>query len=47
MLYQLEQAKQWFIDGTFSVAPVGFQQLLTIIVYSPLHNVFILHLTYY
>jgi len=40
MLYQLEQAKQWFIDGTFSVAPVGFQQLLTIIVYLPLHNVF-------
>ena len=40
MLYQLEQAKQWFIDGTFSVAPVGFQQLLTIIVYLPSHNVF-------
>ena len=40
MLYQLEQAKQWFIDGTFSVAPAGFQQLLTIIVYLPIHNVF-------
>lgn len=33
MLYQLERSKQWFIDGTFSIAPIGFQQLLIIVVY--------------
>jgi len=33
ILHQLEHSKQWFIDGTFSVSPIGFQQLLVIVVY--------------
>ena len=33
MMSQLEKAYQWFIDGTFSVAPAGFQQFITIVVY--------------
>ena len=35
LLKQLETSKQWFIDGTFSVAPSGFQQLITIVVCIP------------
>jgi len=40
MLYQMELSHQWFIDGTFSVAPSGFQQLITIIVYINDHKIF-------
>ena len=25
MMLQLENSRQWFIDGTFSIAPMGFQ----------------------
>ena len=40
MLYRLSEAKQWFIDGTFSVAPSGYTQLLIIIVYIPEYRIF-------
>lgn len=33
MLFQLSQSEQWFIDGTFSIAPSGFTQVLIIMVY--------------
>lgn len=40
MLYRLSEAKQWFIDGTFSVAPSGYMQLLIIMVYIPEYKIF-------
>ena len=41
MLFHLSQAQQWFIDGTFDVAPSGlFKQLLIIMVYLPKYHVF-------
>jgi len=35
MMMKLAASKQWFIDGTFKVAPQGFKQILNIIVYLP------------
>jgi len=40
MLYQMHQAKQYFIDGTFSVSPTGFQQMIVIMVLLPSINLF-------
>ena len=40
ILFQLSLNVQWFIDGTFSVAPSGFQQLLIIMVYIPIYKIF-------
>jgi len=40
MLFHLSQAHQWFIDGTFDVAPSGFKQLLIIMVYLQKFHVF-------
>ena len=40
MLYQLSQSKQYFIDGTFSIAPPGFQQVLILLCLLPEHNLF-------
>jgi len=40
MMYHLSHSDQWFIDGTFDVAPSGFKQLLIIIVYLPKHKIF-------
>ena len=35
MLFQLQKAKQYFIDGTFSIAPQGFQQVIVLMVLIP------------
>ena len=40
MLFQLKNSTQWFIDGTFAIAPTGFQQVLVIIVLLPDFNLF-------
>jgi len=40
MLFQLSETTQWFIDGTFSVAPSGYIQLLVIMVYIPSLKIF-------
>ena len=40
MMYHLCHSEQWFIDGTFDVAPSGFKQLLIIMVYLPKHKIF-------
>jgi len=40
MLYQLSRAEQWFVDGTFSAAPSGFQQVFVFIVYIPHFRIF-------
>ena len=37
MLKQLSSASQWFLDGTFKIAPKGFKQILNIIVYRIYH----------
>ena len=40
MLAQLRETSQWFVDGTFSVAPTGFQQMLIIVVLIIKYNMF-------
>jgi len=40
MLFQLKNSTQWFIDGTFAIAPTGFQQVIVIIVLLPDFNLF-------
>ena len=40
MLYQLSISEQWFLDGTFNIAPSGFNQVLTIIVHLPSFQIF-------
>ncbi|CAN0147819.1 unnamed protein product, partial [Heterosigma akashiwo] len=33
-----EGARHWFIDGTFRVVPLGFYQLLVLMIYIPSMN---------
>ena len=40
MLSQLKNSSQWFIDGTFSIAPIRFQQLIVLLVFLPKFNIF-------
>ena len=40
MLKQLSLSSQWFIDGTFKVAPKGYTQILNILVYLPHLSIF-------
>jgi len=40
MLFQMQRSLQWYVDGTFAVSPVGFQQLIVILVLLPDLNLF-------
>ena len=40
MMYQLAKSSQWFVDGTFSISPSGYIQLLIIVVYIPTFKIF-------
>jgi len=40
MLFHLSQSRQWYVDGTFSVAPTGSKQLMIIMVCLTKYNVF-------
>ena len=40
MMMKLHSEQQWFIDGTFKVAPMGFKQILNVLVYLPKHGIF-------